>query len=169
MKKFRFSRLILFLYDAARLIVIVGIMTQLGKQSLFDNSFPYLLYASAQTLFPIMTWFIYFDAEQYLTYIPLNITGKCINIVLTGIWAFFTVTQPSSIMTYDLFVCLGLTLIILFTDIISIVGMVFIKRGFRNSIHNQIDNDRHGDSHQQNTENNSEVEADNQQNSIGGI
>ena len=139
MKQFRFSRLVLFLYDVVRLIVIVGIMTQLGKTSLSDGSYPYLVYASSQALFPIMTWFIYFDAESHLSYFPLNITGKCMHMLLSGIWVFFTISQFSSVISFELFICLGLTLIILFTDIISILGMVFVKKGFEKVIHKKDD------------------------------
>jgi hypothetical protein len=139
MKRFWVLRLILFLYDVARLIVIVGIMTQLGKLSLSDESYPYLVYASAQALFPIMTWFIYSDAEKYLVYLPLNIAGKSINILLSGIWAFSSASPILASMSFELFVCLGLTLIILFTDIINILGMVYVKKRCNNDV--EIDSD----------------------------
>lgn len=103
-------------------------MTQLGKQSLGESSYPYLVYASSQVLFPMMTWFIYTDAETYLAYIPLNIAGKCVFLVLSGIW-FFHVVPELSEMSFDFFISLGLTLIIFFTDIVSILGMIFVKKG----------------------------------------
>jgi hypothetical protein len=156
MNRFRVSRLVLFLYDIARLFVIVATMTQLGKLSLFDGSFPYLVYASSQALFPIMTWFIYMDAKTHLAYIPLHITGKCIHIVLSGVWIFGAVSTGLATLSFDLFVCLGLTLIILFTDIISILGMFFVKRGF--SVQDQTD------IQQNNDENNSVLSND-----IGGM
>lgn len=124
-------RLVLFLYDVVRLVVIVGIMTQLGKLSLADASYPYLVYASSQALFPIMTWFMYTDAEKYFAYFSLNIAGKGIYILLSGLWAFFVISQQSAAIFLDLFICLGLTLIILFTDIISIIGMVFVRKGLK--------------------------------------
>jgi hypothetical protein len=129
----------LFFYDLARFIVTVAIMTQLGNLSLSDGSYPYLVYASAQALFPIITWFIYSDPEPYLVYLPLNIAGKCISILLSGIWAFFTISELSPTMPFPLFVCLGLTLIIMFTDIISILGMIFIKKGFEKIIQDKND------------------------------
>jgi hypothetical protein len=121
-------------------MVIVGIMTQLGKLSLSDGSYPYLVYASAQALFPIMTWFIYSDTEKYLAYFPLNITGKSINILLSGIWIFSAISQVLATMSYEIFVCLGLTLIILFTDIISILGMFFVEKSVKKSIQDEVDN-----------------------------
>jgi hypothetical protein len=141
MKRLRFLPLILFLYDSARLVMIVGIFTQLGKVSLFDGLYPYLVFASSQTLFPIMTWFIYLDAEKHHTYLPLNITGKCINIVLSGVWAFSTGWELSGTMSFDIFICLGLTLIIIFTDIMSILGMIFLKKGLNQSFQNQSEID----------------------------
>ncbi len=158
MKQFRFLRLIFCLYDTARLIVIVGIITQLGKLSLYDGSYPYLVYASAQALFPVMTCFVYFDAEKYLAYFPLNIMGKCINILLSGIWVFHAVSGFLAAMSFDFFVCLGLTLIIMFTDIISILGMVFVKKGFSGSFQ------KHDDIHQHNLEHGPEADQN-----IGGI
>jgi hypothetical protein len=128
MKRFRFLQLVLFLYDLVRLIVIVGIIAQLGKVSLLNGSFPYLVYSSSQALFPIMTWFIYTDAEKYLAYFPLNIAGKGVNILLSAIWVFHAASEISSSMSFELFLCLGLTLIIVFTDIMSILGMIFIKK-----------------------------------------
>jgi hypothetical protein len=131
MKRFRVLLLILFFYDIARFIVMVGMMTQLGKFSLTDSMYPVLAFASAQALFPIMTWFLSIDAENHLAYLPLSIAGKIINIVLSGIWAFFAVSQLSAAISYQIFICLGLTLVIVCTDIVSIAGMVFVKKGFR--------------------------------------
>jgi hypothetical protein len=142
MKRFQFSRFALFFYDLARFIVIVAIMTQLGKLSLSDGAYPYFVYASAQALFPIMAWFIYTDAEDYLNYFPLNIAGKIISILLSGIWVFSVFSGMLSSMSYDLFICVGLTFIILFTDIISIVGMAFMKKGLKNSLHDKINAER---------------------------
>ncbi len=130
-------------YDVVRLIVIIGVITRLGRQSVSQDSYPYLVYASAQALFPIMAWFVYLNAEKYFAYLPLNIAGKCINIVLSGIWGFRVVSGFSETMSFEFFMCLGLTLIVMFTDIISIVGMAFIKKGLEKSVQDQNDIDQH--------------------------
>ncbi len=129
MNNYRFSRLFLFLYDVVRLVLIVSTMTQLGKLSLGKGSYPYLVYTSPQALFPIMAWFVYFDAEKYAGYFPLNIAGKCVSILLTGIWVFNALPVNRAAMSVDFLICLGLTVIIMFADIISILGIVFVRRG----------------------------------------
>ena len=105
-------------------------MTQLGKVSLAGGDFPFLVYASSQALFPIMGWFLYSDAEKFAPYFPLNIAGKCISILLSGIWLFNSVPGLNmATMTVGLLMSLGLTLIIMFTDIISILALHFVRKG----------------------------------------
>lgn len=50
---------------------------------------PFLVYAAAPAIFPVMTFFLWQDRDVYRPFSSLYIAGKLISIVAVVIWCYF--------------------------------------------------------------------------------
>ncbi|MDR1148460.1 MAG: hypothetical protein LBK66_07500 [Spirochaetaceae bacterium] len=85
-------RFIIFLYDALRFFIIVFLLLQARTQfDNFDNYFFSPVLCSAPfALFPLMSFFLWFDREKYNAFAQLYIAGK-----IVGVCAMFTIVFSS--------------------------------------------------------------------------
>ena len=77
----------LFYYECLRLLLLaVFLIITLSGSAAFS---PYLVYLSANALFPLMALFIWLRPEEYRNYLTLYMAGKVIASVSFYVWEFF--------------------------------------------------------------------------------
>jgi hypothetical protein len=99
MQKHRFVCLVLTVYDIFRWVlmtaILVGLVGTAEKGIVINGAattltmIPYLLYAAAPALFPLMTLFLWLNRKQYRPFASLYIAGKIIGIVAVVVWCYF--------------------------------------------------------------------------------
>jgi len=120
------------------LLVLFFIITLLGASSAGGASFPYLVYLSANALFPLMTLFLWLRLEEYRNYLPLYIAGKIITVVSFYAWEFLSSHELSETdYLVRTMVLLGGSVFISLADILSGWGAWTLKnKVLRNSLEN---------------------------------
>jgi hypothetical protein len=139
MREYRTVRTAIFIYDCSRLLFLLSLLSvflsfnpagpmgmfQGLTQSAMSISFPFLVYAAPNALFPLMSFFLMIRFETSKAYIPLYMTGKIIALSAAVMWFFFIFTRVRELPRTALpaFV-LGIA------DIGSLLGMtLFRNRG----------------------------------------
>ena len=102
-------RVILFLYDSLRLLLLIGLVvifmtpgetfgesfaefTGSFAANSREKAFPFLVYAAPNALFPLMYLFLWLYLSSYGSYIFLYIAGKSIAIAAALGWLIFSRT-----------------------------------------------------------------------------
>jgi hypothetical protein len=97
------------------------------------NMIPYLIYAAAPAIFPLMMFFMWQDSDVYRPFSGLYIAGKIIGIVAVVVWCFFNWSFSGSV----LLIRFGTGREILFRfiipllsllDLLSVLGIFTIQR-----------------------------------------
>ncbi|MDR3304255.1 MAG: hypothetical protein LBS86_07570 [Treponema sp.] len=87
MNVYRPLRLLILVYEAFRLLLMLGIfMAMLSVNRSLGNLFPYLLYIVPNALFLLMAYFLWRELERYAMYLPLFMAGKVISVVAIAGW-----------------------------------------------------------------------------------
>ena len=123
----------LFFYELLRVLLLVIFLFVApldgGSSGGGGGAFsPYVVYLSANSLFPLMALFVWLRRELYLNYLPLYMAGKIVALVSFYAWEIFTFRQFSGaeLAVRDLFIFWGSVFISL-ADILSIWGAWTIK------------------------------------------
>ena len=137
MDVYRPLRAALFFYEAfSVLLLAVFLFIEPSLQSFVNGTiFPYLVYLSANALFPLMALFVWLRPEEYRSYLTLYAAGKIIAVVLFYLWEIFTVRQV--LAAEDLvknMILLGGSALLSFMDILSVWGAVTLKNKFRQAL-----------------------------------
>ncbi|MCL2319010.1 MAG: hypothetical protein FWC45_02915 [Treponema sp.] len=114
----------LFFYEVFRLLLLVVFlfMAPLGVSE-SGTFFPYLVYLSANALFPLMALFVWLRIEEYKNYLPLYLAGKIIGVVSFYAWEFFSPRDfPGAENVVISMVLLGGSAFISLADILSVWG-----------------------------------------------
>jgi hypothetical protein len=74
----------LFAYECVRIIILAFTLVLLLPET---GAIPWLAFASAGALFPLMALFLWLDISRYKAFLPLYIAGKCIGIVSLLGWS----------------------------------------------------------------------------------
>jgi hypothetical protein len=132
MKLYRPLRISLFLYDLIRLILMISLFSVFGLSLAGEETgvFPYLVYAAAHALFPLMTLFLWLQYSAYESYIFLYIAGKAIGIVSIFAWiisSFQNILVSLAAGTEGTPVIMGSALFLAAIDALSIWGGVLLK------------------------------------------
>jgi hypothetical protein len=92
-------RLGIFFYDILRVFFLLTLLAGVtgdpsGPGGMFQGApdglrFPYMVYASPNALFPLMSLFLLIRPGRSKTFAPLYMTGKVISAAALAGWAFF--------------------------------------------------------------------------------
>jgi hypothetical protein len=132
MEVYRPLRIVLFIYDLIRLIVMVRLLVSFvplnGAQD--EEVFPYLFYAVPNGLFPLITLFLYIRVSLYKPFIPLYLAGKTMAMVAVFAWIIFSrqfIAQALAVNTDGTISIVGAAMLLAIGDFLSIAGGVFLK------------------------------------------
>ena len=141
----------LFFYEIFRLLLLVVFLFIVSLEGGFsaENSFamgslhtmesaasgaffPYLVYLSANALFPLMALFVWLRPGEYRNYLTLYIAGKIIGAVSFFAWEIFSYREfPGFGNMARSLILLGGCALINLADILSVGGAWMIKNKFR--------------------------------------
>ena len=144
--RFRLARL-LFLYECIRLLLLVIFLFIAPLQSGFPGEgfpqgnyaggafFPYLVYLSANALFPLMVLFVWLRPQEYRNYLTLYMAGKIIGVVSFYAWEVFSSREyPGVENVVKSMVLLGGSVFISLADILSVGGAWMLRNKFRRAL-----------------------------------
>ena len=127
-RSYHVLRCIILVYDFLRLLLLVRMVSTfapaIGEPG--DKVLPYVALMAPHTLFPLASFFLWVNLRAYAAYISLYVTGKIIGIGAFIAWAvlswnFVIASMGMNIM--DTIWTLGLTVILFFADIGTILGV----------------------------------------------
>ena len=132
----------LFIYECFRvllLVVFLYIALPLEGGFLGENAasgalafFPYLVYLSANALFPLMALFVWLRPEEYRNYLTPYMAGKIITVVSFYTWAIFSSREfPGAENVIRSITLLGGSIIVSLMDILSVGGAWMLKKKYR--------------------------------------
>jgi hypothetical protein len=81
-------RAVLFGYELIRLVILIGVVVFFISPG--GMIFPYLPFAAANALFPLITLFVCIQPKLYRQYLFLYTAGKAVLIAAAGGWAGFS-------------------------------------------------------------------------------
>ena len=97
--------------------------------------FPYLVYLSANALFPLMALFVWLKPEEYRNYLTLYMAGKVITAVSFYVWEIFSSREfPGVENLARSMVLMGGSVFICLADMLSIGGAWMLKSKFRRAL-----------------------------------
>lgn len=128
-------RIVLFSYDLLRLLFLAVSFSffQIVQQGI-GQIFPYLVYLSSNTLFPMITLFVCIRPQQYRNFLPLYITGKIIAVILFTAWAAFSLSQEFESVHInqgnylEIMILLGGVFFIGLADVLSVFGIWMMNK-----------------------------------------
>jgi hypothetical protein len=133
MEVYRPLRLIFFIFDLIRLIVMISLLSAFVPTGSGDGGrvFPYLFYAVPNGLFPLITLFLWLRLSYYKSYIALYMAGKILAVVAVFAWLVFSIpgiTQALSVNAQGTFTVIGTALLLAIGDALTVLGGVILKK-----------------------------------------
>ena len=102
------------------------------EDSVTGAFFPYLVYLSANALFPLMALFIWLRPEEYCNYLALYMAGKIIVVVSFFAWEFFSSRDfPGLENAAKSIILLVGSVLLCLADILSGWGAWILKNKYR--------------------------------------
>ena len=123
----------LFFYECLRLFFLVVFITVASMGNGFDlKGFPYLVYLSSNTLFPMMALFLWLRPDEYRNYLSLYMAAKIITLVTFCLWQFFSSGDywGTENLAISAFLLSG-NIIVSLADMFSLLGAWALKNKFR--------------------------------------
>ena len=123
----------LFFYECLRLfLLVVFIYAASMGDGLNPREFPFLVYLSANALFPMMALFLWLRPDEYRSYLNLYVAGKTIVLVTFYIWQVFTAREGFGVKNsaFTVFFLLG-GVIVSLADMLSLWGAWTLKNKFQ--------------------------------------
>jgi hypothetical protein len=125
-------RLGIFFYDILRVFFLLALLAGVtgdpsGPGGMFQGapgglSFPYMVYAAPNALFPLMSLFLLIRPGESTAFIPLYMTGKVISVTALAGWALFAFLKLKSFPPFMLlFFFLGAA------DLTTVAGMALLN------------------------------------------
>jgi len=133
MDAYRPLRAGLFFYECLRLLILVIFITVASMgNGLSLKGFPYLVYLSSNTLFPMMALFLWLKPEEYRNYLSLFMAGKIITLVTFYLWQIFSSREfrEAENLILGVFLLWGSVFVSL-ADMLSLWGAWALKNKFR--------------------------------------
>jgi len=138
MEVLRPLRAALFIYECLRILLLVVLLFIAPGESGFPEDsaggafFPYLVYLSANALFPLMALFVLLRPEEYRNYLTLYMAGKIIAAVSFYAWGYFSSREfPGMDNIVRSLTLLGGSVFISLADILSVGGAWMLKNKYR--------------------------------------
>jgi hypothetical protein len=133
MEKLKPLRLALLIYDALRLAALALLIALFTgpKDNTLAGAFPYIVYAAPNCLFPLMTFFLFLRLREYQAFLPLYMAGKVLGVMVFIGWMSFQAPFLRVNIAADFPASLwylGLSLLLFFADIGTILGVYIILR-----------------------------------------
>jgi len=135
-------RAAIFIYECLRILLLVVLLFiaplengmpagSFGSEAFF----PYIVYLSANALFPLMALFVWLRPEEYRNYLTLYMAGKIIAVVSFYVWGFFSSREIPGMENFARSITLlGGSILICLADILSIGGAWALKRKYRQEL-----------------------------------
>jgi hypothetical protein len=141
MEPYRPLRLIFFIYDLFRLVVMTGLlMTFLPlTPSNAGGVFPHVFYAVPNGLFTLMSFFLWLRLDAYKPYIALYMAGKILAVVAVFSWLIFSLPHITDALSggtlsadsQGTFTIIGAALLLAAGDALTILGGAVLKKRIR--------------------------------------
>ena len=125
MGSYRPLRLVFFIYDFARLVVMTGLLVGFVQAESSHTLFPYVFYAVRNGLFPLMSFFLWVNLGAYKPFIALYMAGKILAVVSAFAWLIFSLPGISASFLEagrSIFIMAGTALLLSLGDALSILG-----------------------------------------------
>ena len=130
-------RITLFFFDLVRLLLLAVsfmLFTAIRIEGTADI-FPYLVYLSANALFPLISLFLLIKPLEYINYLPLYIAGKTLSVILFYIWAAVFLPFEAGFLSSEYYargiLLLGCVFFVSLEDALSIIGSLIINKKTR--------------------------------------
>jgi hypothetical protein len=138
MEIYRPLRLVFFIYDFVRLIVMTSLLViVIQPASPYEGGvFPYVFYAVPNGLFPLMSFFLWINLGAYKPFIALYMAGKIIAVVSVFAWLMFSLPRISVLFLEGgrpSFIVAGTALILSAGDALSVLGGAALKKHILNA------------------------------------
>jgi hypothetical protein len=126
-------RLVFFIYDFFRLIIMTSLLVMFGQLMSSNESglFPYVFYAVPNGLFPLMSFFLCVNFRAYEPYIALYMAGKILAVVSVLAWFVFSLPRIAlsfSAGSRSTFAVAGTVLLLSVGDALSVLGGAVLKK-----------------------------------------
>ena len=136
MDVYRPLRVCLFFYECLRVLLLVVFLFIAPLEGSIDGSFfPYLVYLSANALFPLMALFMWLRPWEYRNYLALYIAGKTIAVVSFLAWELFSSREyPGMGNIVRSIILLGGSVFLSLADILSVCGAWVLKNKYNQTL-----------------------------------
>jgi hypothetical protein len=135
MEPYRPLRLILFIYDFIRLIVMMSLLLAFlppassGDGGFAGDVFPHIFYAVPNGLFTLMSFFLWLRLDAYKPYIALYMAGKILAVVAAFSWLIFSL--PRILNSQETGTIVGTVLLLSLGDALTVLGGAVLKKRIR--------------------------------------
>jgi hypothetical protein len=137
MEPYRPLRLIFFIYDLIRLAVMTSLLTAFLPPVSSDGGgpadgiFPHVFFAVPNSLFTLMSFFLWLRLDAYKPYIALYMAGKILAVVAVLSWLIFSLPRIAGVLSADsqeTFTIVGTALLLSAGDALTVLGGAVLKR-----------------------------------------
>ena len=125
-------RAALFFYEVIRFSLLAVFLYITPEGDLFGTFFPYIVYLSANALFPLMALFVWLRPEEYRNYLTLYMAGKIIGMVSFLVWEIFGSRKFTGLENpLHSLVFLGGTVFLNLADTLTVLGAWTLNKNNR--------------------------------------
>ena len=120
----------LFFYEVFRVLLLVVFLFIMSMEGFASGAFfPYLVFLSANALFPLMALFVWLRPQEYRNYLTLYMAGKFIMVASFFAWEFFSPREyPGVENIARSMILLGGSVFISLADTLSVWGAWSLKK-----------------------------------------
>jgi hypothetical protein len=120
-------RAVLFVYELIRLVIVIGVVVLFISPG--GMIFPYLPFAAANALFPLITLFVCIRPERYRSYIFLYAAGKAVLIAASGGWIGFSFSLIRESPRGEPALFFEALVVFIAADALALLGGLSLNRG----------------------------------------
>jgi hypothetical protein len=136
MEPYRPLRLILFIYDFIRLMVMTSLLMAFLPlaSSNAGGLFPHIFYAIPNSLFTLMSFFLWLRLDAYKPYIALYMAGKILAALAVFSWFIFSVPHIAEVLSVNsagTFTVMGTVMLLSAGDVLTILGGAVLRKRIR--------------------------------------
>jgi hypothetical protein len=137
MEPYRPLRLIFFIFDFIRLMVMISLLMAFVPPAGSEGSgvFPYIFYTVPNGLFPLISFFLLFRLNAYKPYVALYMAGKILAVVAIFAWLIFSLPHIRGTLlavSGDAFTIIGTILFLSVGDVFTVLGGAILQKKILN-------------------------------------
>jgi hypothetical protein len=126
-------RLVFFIYDFVRLVVMTSLLVAFVQPaaSYAGGLFPHVFYAVPNGLFPLMSFFLWVKLSAYKPFIALYMAGKILAVVSVLAWIVFSLPRIPAAFSEggrSTFIVAGTVLLLSAGDVLSVLGGAALQK-----------------------------------------